>query len=100
MTTAAESSLNRVRSIVFRYLEGRNVTVYLFGSHARGSARRASDIDVAIDASEPLPPGLLTRLRDELEESTIPYQVDVVDLRDVSPEFRKSVEREGLRWSA
>jgi len=74
--------------------------VYLFGSWARGSGSRISDIDVAIDASGPLPRGLLAGLREALEESDVLYQVDLVDLSEAPPALRHRVESEGVLWNA
>jgi len=42
----------------------------------------------------------LARLREALEESTVPYRVDVIDLSDVDTEFRERVRREGILWIA
>jgi predicted nucleotidyltransferase len=81
-------------------LAGRRVDVYLFGSWARGTAGPTSDVDLAVDPREPLPPGVLARLREALEESTIPLRVDVVDLADTDAAFRDRVRREGIRWIA
>lgn len=33
-------------------------------------------------------------------ESTIPYRVEIVDLRDADARFRDAVHAEGIRWSA
>lgn len=92
------SPLAEVRRIVLEGLRGHRARVYLFGSRARGEARRASDIDVAILPLNPLPPGLLSSIRESLEESHVPYKVDVVDLSQVEPTFRERVEREGIPW--
>ena len=73
-------------------------TVYLFGSWARGTQRRTSDIDIAVEASTPLPPGVLARLGEALEESPIPYRVDVMDLASADAELRDRVRREGRPW--
>jgi len=91
--------LDRVRSIVLERLAGRPARVYLFGSWATGTRRRSSDIDVAVEAAAPLPAGLLAGLREALEESTIPYRVEVVDLADAGPAFRERVRREGVAWT-
>ena len=56
-------------------------------------------IDIAIDPLRALPSVLLAELRERLEESEVPYDVDIVDLSAASPEIRASVEREGARWS-
>jgi predicted nucleotidyltransferase len=94
------AALDQVRAVVTRVLGGRRAVVYLFGSWATGRRHGASDIDIAIEAAEPLAAGLLARLREALEESTIPYRVDVVDLADADPAFRERVRREGVVWSA
>jgi len=73
--------------------------VFLFGSQARGDARRHSDIDVAVLADKPLPAGVLARIRHALEESTIPYEVDVVDLSRAEPGFVAAVLEEAVPWT-
>jgi predicted nucleotidyltransferase len=92
--------LDQVRALVTRSLGTRTAVIYLFGSWATGRHHAASDIDIAIEAAEPLAPGLLAGLREALEESTVPYRVDVVDLADADPAFRERVRREGVVWSA
>ena len=99
MRVESDAVLKRVRELVTTSLEGYHVRVYLFGSHATGAVHEASDVDVAVDVVEPLPPGVLARLREALEESTIPYRVEVVDLRDADADFRERVLREGIEWN-
>ena len=94
----ATKALDEVRRIVLDIIDG-EATVYLFGSWARGEATRLSDIDVAIDPSTPLPRGMLARLREHLEESHVPYHVDIVDLTRTDSEFRSRVLAEGILWS-
>lgn len=98
-TVKTDRYLAQVKSIALAALAGHGVAVYLFGSWARGEARRSSDIDIAVDAPRPLPLGVMARLREALEESTVPYQVDTVELAETSPEFRERVRREGVRWT-
>lgn len=52
---------------------------WLFGSRAVGRARRASDIDLAIEAPD-LSPARWQRLRAALEEAPIIFSVDLVRL--------------------
>lgn len=80
-------------------LRGHQARVYLFGSAAKGLAGAGSDIDVAVLPLKPLPVGVLSSVRERLEESTIPYQVDLVDLTRTDPSFRKRVQEEGLLWN-
>ncbi len=58
-----------------------------------------SDIDVAILPLNPLPPGLLSSIRESLEESLVPFTVDVIDLSQAEPAFKERVEREGIEGS-
>ena len=92
--------LARVREIVLGVLAGRKVDVYLFGSFARGGEMHYSDIDVAIDAQEPLSASLRVGLSEALENSTIPRRVEIVDLSSCGREMREAVRREGVRWNA
>lgn len=96
--SVAEACLDEARAIVRRELGALPVRVYLFGSRASGTARPTSDLDIAVLPTAPLPVDALARLRDAFEESTIPYEVDIVDLSRVDPSFRERVEREGQRW--
>jgi hypothetical protein len=91
-----KTGLEQAREIVLR---GAPARVYLFGSRARHDQARSSDIDVAILPLAPLPPGLLSSIREELEESNIPYVVDLVDLSQSGAAFREAVLREGVEWT-
>lgn len=92
-------SLEEVRAIVLNGLRDVEARVFLFGSHAKGKARRASDIDVAILAPRDLPPGLLSEIREALEESAVPYQVDLVDLAQADRALMERVMQEGVPWN-
>ncbi|MGF1639364.1 MAG: nucleotidyltransferase family protein [Rhodospirillales bacterium] len=98
--TARERYLDEIRTIVLRHLRGRAAAVYLFGSHAAGTAGRFSDVDVAVDAEAPIPESVWAALAEALDDSTVPWRVDLVDLGRVDPEFRRRVLREGVRWTA
>lgn len=93
-----DEDLERVRQLVIGGLEGRPARVYLFGSRATGSAHRTSDIDVAVWPLTDLPAGTLSIIRETLFETTIPYTVDLVDLRDTDAAFRARVMAEGVLW--
>jgi len=90
--------LDELRSILLSGLQGYSVKVYLFGSVVQGRAKQASDIDVAILPLEPLPAGVLSAIREALEESRIPYTVDLVDLSQAGDNFSNRVIKEGLLW--
>ena len=99
-TDISAKILDEVRHIVLEVLGERGAFVYLFGSWARGQATSVSDIDLAVETLNPLPPGLLADLRERLEESHVPYRVEVVDLSKADPHFRERILKEGVRWNA
>ncbi len=98
LSAARARALERVREIVLDVLGGEDVRVYLFGSCATGSLRPSSDIDVAVEPHRGLAPASFATLRERLEESDVPYDVDVIDLTTASREFAHRVRREGVLW--
>lgn len=71
--------------MVLAALEGHDAAVWLFGSCARDEVRQHSDSDIAILPRDELPSSFYAVLADEIEESTIPYDVDLVDLPRADP---------------
>lgn len=95
-----EKDLALARKIVLRGLRKYPARVFLFGSRATGRAVRASDIDIAVLPENPLPEGILAELREQLEESSIIYTVDLVNLETAEEGLRERVLKEGIEWRA
>jgi len=94
-----ETSLAEVRRLVLAGLREHPAKVFLFGSRAVGGAREGSDIDVAVLPLDSMPPDTLAEIRDTLEDSTIPYRVDLIDLRYAPESLRERVLLEGIPWT-
>jgi len=78
--------------ILREHLPGRKV--WAFGSRATGQrVRRFSDLDLAVEGDE-LTLGQLGNLHEALDESRLPFKVDIADLATVTPEFRARIEPE------
>ncbi len=73
------------------------VPVYLFGSRARGDAGRASDFDLWIDGD--IAPEVLRGIEEEIAESFVPFDVNLVETRDLKGPFGANVRREAIRWT-
>jgi uncharacterized protein len=91
-------AIGELRRIVLDALGEHDATVWLFGSCARDDARQHSDIDIAIMPRDDLPAGFFAELAANIEESPIPYDVDLVDLRRADPALVDEVRREGVKW--
>jgi predicted nucleotidyltransferase len=74
----------------------RGASVWVFGSRARPPARKASDLDLLIDAGRPLTPNESLSLTDAFEESDLPYRVDVVDFHTIQGIFLENVLKDRL----
>ncbi len=68
--------------------------VFVFGSRATGKARRTSDLDLAIDAGREITFSELARMSDEFDEAPVPWSIDIIDLRGITPHFRSIIENE------
>ena len=66
--------------------------VLLFGSRARGDFKRTSDIDLAVSGGD-----FDRFVLDVDEETTTLLMFDIIDLdREMQPELRESIEKEGV----
>lgn len=72
--------------------------IYLSGSRATNTEKPGSDIDVALDAGSPIPPQKILKMLVDLDETTIPVKVDIVDLQTASQELKNDVFSEGILW--
>ena len=73
--------------------------VWLFGSRATGKQRSGSDIDLALDNGSIIPWSTITKILIDIDETTIPMKVDLVDLQNVDPEFKTRVLNEAILWT-
>ncbi len=81
-----------------RYLPVGRVKIYLFGSRAEGRPTPASDFDIALDAGTRIDGATLSHIRQDLEDSHIPYRVDVVDVARMSGDFRSIALPRAVPW--
>lgn len=74
--------------------------IYLFGSHARGTPRMGSDVDIALDTGKMMELADVDEVKELLNSSNMPYRFDVLDLHFISDDFRENIKKEGLLWKA
>lgn len=74
----------------------RGVRVYLYGSRARRDQRWNSDYDLFVDAE--LPPGLLGELDELIDESFVPFKVDIITKENLRGRFGDQVRKDAVRW--
>ena len=87
-----EKDLNIAKKLLKMELEGTNSKVYVFGSRTKGTARKFSDLDLAIDFNgQKIPREIKSELESFFEASFISIKVDIVDLNNISENFKKII---------
>ena len=81
---------------IVREILQRNVPqyeVWAFGSRATRTAKKFSDLDLAIITDTPLSLDVSASLSNDFSESDLPWKVDVVDWATTSESFRNIIEQ-------
>ena len=74
-----------------------NVEIYIFGSRMQGNALEYSDVDIALKDKEKISIESILKLKVKFENSTFPYKVDIVDLKNLKDEFRGIIKKDLYR---
>lgn len=90
MIDVAEKDMALLQEILCAHLTG--AKIWAFGSRTKGVAKRGSDLDLAIDNGSPMDFSSKARLSNALDEAPLPFNVDLVDLHAISPEFRALID--------
>ncbi|GMO33969.1 MAG: nucleotidyltransferase domain-containing protein [Termitinemataceae bacterium] len=92
-----DKHLNLIKNILNSVITS-NYKAYIFGSRARNTALKYSDVDLAIDYDEKsLPFTVYAALSSAFEESLLPYTVDIVDLNAISKDFLSAIKNDLVR---
>ena len=75
--------------IMTKWLKLPHYKVFYFGSRIAGGADERSDIDIGIEAPEPIPGEVMVEIKDELNNLPIIQKIDVVDFKMVSEDFKE-----------
>lgn len=87
--------LEFVLSVLKRNISDVDAKFYIFGSRAKGTNKKYSDIDIAVDLNgKKLDVSILGKILIEFQESTLPYEVDVVDLNSIDENFRNLIKKD------
>ena len=87
--------LEFVLSVLKRNISDVDAKFYIFGSRVKGTNKKYSDIDIAVDLNgKKLDVSILGKILIEFQESTLPYEVDVVDLNSIDENFRNLIKKD------
>lgn len=89
-----QDHLQIVRRILLDHVPDR--TVLVFGSRATHSAKKYSDLDLAILGKEPLGFDEVSALVECFSESDLPMKVDIVDWTKIDESFRRIIRKDAV----
>ena len=90
--------LSIIKEAVVTSLKDDKVKIVLFGSRARGDNQRCSDVDIGIIPVGKFNKDRITLLKEKVEDLNIPYKVEIVNLSEVSEEFKTEAMRNAVVW--
>ena len=86
--------ITKVSQILKNRLSSGDVRAFVFGS----SLKKAKFYDIDIGLTGTISKETLALLRDDFEESDLPYNVDLVNLNSTTEQFKKNVFSENVVW--
>jgi len=97
----SDDQLEFVLNTLQKHLD-KSAKAWIFGSRAKWTAKKFSDLDMAIDAGQTLSFTKLNALNDAFIKSDFPYKVDIVDLTDVNESFKQTIMSQAveLPWQS
>lgn len=86
------------KQIFLKHLTATDYRVFLFGCRACGNAKKFSDIDMGIAGKEKLPLLLKLAIEDAIDETIVPFKVDIVDFYELDEKFKKEALSKVIYW--
>ena len=89
-----ETTVDRIRGVLAKFPEVEKAVLY--GSRAKGTYKRGSDIDLTLTGAG-LGQSLLARIDEELDDLLLPYQMDLSLFMDLThPALLDHIRRVGV----
>ncbi len=92
MIDLSPEHLEIIKEILQKHVPGCEVRAY--GSRVSGTARRYSDLDLAVVGPDKLSRDTVRLLKEDFENSGLPFRVDVLDWHQIDKGFRKVIEKD------
>ena len=92
MIDVEEKYIAEIRRIINEHVP--ECEVRAFGSRVDGTAKKFSDLDLALIGPEKLYWRIIPRLKDAFAASNLPMTVDIIDYNAVSKEFQAVIDKQ------
>lgn len=91
MIDLPSEALAVIKQLVTNHLPECEIRV--FGSRVNATAKPYSDLDIALKCASPIDRRTMNRLKEALQESSLPIRIDVLDWNALSEEFKEVIEK-------
>lgn len=71
--------------------------IFIFGSRSKRNNSDYSDVDIAVKSTKKIDEKILSLIKFNIEETEIPYKIDIIDLNNVSEEFLSEIEKDLIK---
>ena len=94
-----EKYLNMLKEIILSIVDTKKVMVFLFGSRISGHHSSSADADIGLLADERLSTNLYHKIRNAIDESIIPWEVDIIDFTRADQTFKEATLKDIVIWN-
>lgn len=84
----------QLKDMLNQQLDGAGVKIFIYGSSMERNEFR--DIDIGIEGA--FDERKISLLKERLQESSLPYFVDVINFNKVSPDFKQAIFKSKILW--
>jgi len=91
--------LNQLKEIILSQIDTQKVMVFLFGSRVSDHHPSRADVDIGLLSHDKLPNHLFHKIRNAVDDTIIPLEVDLIDFTRVTPSFKKEVLKDIIIWN-
>ena len=95
----SDKYINILKEIILQKIDKDRISVFLFGSRARGKNASHADIDIGLLSDKEIEQKTIRELREYIEDSIIPYHVDFVDFLKVDDDFKSLALKKIEIWN-
>lgn len=86
---SSEKLKREITVIIGKYLDISRYKIFFFGSRVFGRGNERSDIDIGIEGPEEIPYEIISEIKEDIDDLSVLYKIEIVDFKKVSSDFRK-----------
>ena len=90
--------IEMLKVMVLDHFKDDDIKIFMFGSRASEGNTAQSDVDIGLYSENGIDKAKKSLLIEKIENSNIPYKVDIVDFSEVSEGFRELAMKDAVLW--